>query len=177
MKNIILLLIFTAAASQPAFGQQTSHNRPSAGFQLQNLNGDFGIGLHGGVNVISPWVHLRFAVAQNWLEHLEPGAGAATWTGYQNYRLGLGGRYKIEERVFCYSEGGVMMVSLPSSLASDRNGFGGYGLFGFEFMLSRSSAYFLEAGGNGLDAVADKAAGKPIVGNGFTLHVGYRVLF
>lgn len=66
----------------------------------------------------------------------------------------------------------------PSDAFSSRSvQFGGYGLFGFEFLLDQHMRYFLEAGGVGTGARADRIEGAPIYSNGFVINVGVRAQF
>ena len=54
---------------------------------------------------------------------------------------------------------------------------GGYGLFGFEFFMNSRNNYFIEIGGVGTGAVADKVANSPIYSNGLLINVGFRHQF
>jgi hypothetical protein len=73
-----------------------------------------------------------------------------------------------------YGEGGVIVLFPSSEFSSESEVLGGYGLFGFEFFFSHQSNYFIEIGGIGTGAVADKASGKPIYSNGLLINVGLR---
>lgn len=181
MKNTSLrfasvLFVLIAGITFQTSAQQKSYLR-SAGFQLQQLGGDFGIGLHHAFPIYKKAVFLHTSVGWNWHEHFSAAENGATWTSYQNLRLGLGGRYPVAERISCYSEGGFIVVRADEVLASTRNGFGGYGLFGFEFMFAPRAGYFFELGGNGVHMEADRIAGKPLLANGFTINAGYRMKF
>ncbi|HEY5825345.1 MAG TPA: hypothetical protein VIT44_13315, partial [Cyclobacteriaceae bacterium] len=59
--------------------------------------------------------------------------------------------------------------------SSEQFVFGGYGLFGFEFFMHSSSNYFIELGGIGTGARADKIASQPIYSNGFLISTGFRL--
>ena len=51
---------------------------------------------------------------------------------------------------------------------------GGYGLLGFEFYPHRKGCYFIELGGVGTGATADKIPSSPIYSNGFLISTGIR---
>jgi len=53
---------------------------------------------------------------------------------------------------------------------------GGYGLFGFEFKPIDAFGFYLEVGGLGTGAKADKLPTKPIYSNGFLTNVGFRIV-
>jgi hypothetical protein len=61
-----------------------------------------------------------------------------------------------------YTEAGGVIL-FPNNDFSDDIAFGGYGLFGFEFFTHRMSpvTYFIEAGGMGTSASAEKLSGAP----------------
>ena len=67
---------------------------------------------------------------------------------------------------------------LPSKELSN-NDFvmGGYGLLGFEFFVSKGFNYYIEIGGAGTGARAEKLINKPIYSNGFLIGIGIRVFF
>ena len=79
-------------------------------------------------------------------------------------------------RTYLSTEKGGILTILPNSdFSSQSSIFGGYGLFGFEFKPIPKFAYFIELGGAGTGATADKIAGKPIYSNGFLTCVGLRL--
>src|SRR5690606_20448021 len=83
-----------------------------------------------------------------WLQYAEN--NETVWTPYQNIQMGFRGRHPIiENKIFVYGEGGVVLL-LPASKFSTKNTLsGGYGLFGFEFLTHHRSGYYFEAGGMG----------------------------
>ncbi len=148
------------------------------GFQLGQYQNDFGL----GINMTSPFfVYDRLAVRVRgnfmWNEHLDSNV-ETTWTSYSNLSLGvLGIGREIGDFVRLYGEGGGIFLFPPSELSSNSFEFGGYGLIGFEFFLTRSSNYFIEIGAVGTGAKAEKVATKPIYSNGLLINVGYRFQF
>jgi len=84
---------------------------------------------------------------------------------YGQYRLGVAATAaRVGGFVRLYGEGGVIYVR-PNSDMSDDAQLGGYGLFGFEFLLSTEDrpklSYFIELGGSGIGARAEKLPESP----------------
>ena len=143
------------------------------GFQLNQYQKDFG----AGVNVTSPYfANRRVAVRLrgNLLFHEYPLDGSTTWTPYANGSLGFIGVVGYVGNIRLYSEGGLIGLFPSDKFASDHSTFGGYGLFGFEFFFRRNGNYFLEIGGVGTGARADKLPDKPIFSNGLIIGTGFR---
>jgi len=111
-----------------------------------------------------------------WHEHIEN--IETTWSPYSNFTfgvLGVGGT--IAGAIRLYGEGGVIAILPSSNFSSSDSEFGGYGLFGFEFFFQDAQNYFIELGGVGTGARADKIITDPIYSNGFFINVGYRYVF
>lgn len=154
-------------------------NKFSFGFQLNSYQNDFGLGLqltspyfaHGGIAV-------RGRANMQFYQYLNSD-NETTWSPYGTYQLGIigvGGRAGGFARF--YGEGGVVLITPSSDFSSSSTEIGGYGLFGFEFFMSSDPkvpvSYFIELGGIGTGAKADKVAGSPIYSNGFLISVGFR---
>ncbi len=109
---------------------------------------------------------------------LEPGR-ESQWTGFWVLRTGLVSVTGLAGRACrLYAEGGPALA-LPADRFSDDIAFGGYGLFGFEFFPGDPAAspvsYYVELGGIGLGAEAEKAVGRPSYANGFLVAGGVRL--
>ena len=156
---------------------QRNINKTEIGFSISQYQRDFGIGLQ----VISPYffrkmVAIKAATNIQWFENSN--GTETTFTSYQNIQLGMRGRSNIvTHNISIYGEGGVFIILPNSDFSSENMEIGGYGLFGFEFKINPSFAYFIELGGVGTGATADKIAGKPIYSNGFLKNVGFRIGF
>jgi hypothetical protein len=78
-----------------------------------------------------------------------------------------------------YGEGGLLLVLPGQSFATERTHTGGYGHFGFEFLMGapgrQRASYFMELGTVGAEARADRQVGKPIYMNGFSISTGIRL--
>ena len=171
-KTLVLALFIMLTTQVTA---QTSPNKLEIGFNLSQYQKDFGLGLH----LISPYfikstIAIKVGANIQWLEYIN--GTETTWATYQNFQLGIRGRSVIvSDKIFIYGEGGFITILPNSNFSSESSVFGGYGLFGFEFKPSPKFAYFIELGGVGTGATADKIAGKPIYSNGFLTNVGFRI--
>lgn len=177
MKKISLAIGIAIFAIQ--IQAQTGLNKNFGfGGQVGQHQNDFGIGL----NVTSPYfannkTAIRLKGNLVWNEHPDRNF-EATWTSYSNLSLGfvqvVG---EIQDFVRVYGESGAIFLFPSTEFSSESIQFGGYGQFGFEFFFDKHMNYFLEAGGVGTGARADKIAGKPIYSNGFVINVGVRTQF
>jgi len=176
MRKILMAFAAFAGFTLHVSGQNQS-NKLELGIQVNQFQNDFGIGAH----LISPYflnskVAVRAGANFQWFEHYE--GAETTWTPYQSFQLGLRSRTAIiENTLFIYGEGGVILILPNSDFSSEDNEFGGYGVFGFEFKPSQKFAYFIELGGVGTGAKADLVGNEPIYSNGFLTQVGFRIGF
>lgn len=145
------------------------------GFQLSQYQNNFGL----GINLNSPYflyekvgIRLRANIMYNeYVKNQE-----TVWTPYSNLMLGLvSGRTKIADAICLYGEGGVVLLFPDDDFSSTSTEIGGYGLFGFEFYHANEFNYFIEIGGIGIGAIADKVENKPIYSNGLLINVGFRI--
>jgi hypothetical protein len=154
-------------------------NKFSFGFQLNSYQNDFGL----GIQLTSPYfaqgaVAIRGRANMQFYQYLN-NDNKTTWSPYGTYQLGVigvGGTAGGFARF--YGEGGIVLITPSSDFSSLSTEIGGYGLFGFEFFMSSDPkvpvSYFIELGGIGTGATADKVAGSPIYSNGFLISVGFR---
>jgi len=144
------------------------------GFQLNEYQDDFGL----GINVNSPYFlyeSVTVRLRANYMYNQAVIEGKSDWLGYGNFSLGLAsGGTRIGESIRLYGEGGVIALLPPEQISSNSSEWGGYGLFGFEFFFEGNGSYFLEVGGVGTGASADKVQTEPIYSNGLTISVGFR---
>jgi len=179
MKKIALSISASLIFCTLLSAQSNVSNTMSVGFNLNQYQNDFGIGL----TVTSPYffkgaVAVRGGVNLQYLQHIPQGQEEADWSPYTNVRLGVASAGAVIcESIRIYGEGGAVLI-LPNDVFSDTNAtLGAYGVFGFEFFMEGgSSSFFFEAGGLGVDdTVAEKSVGSPIYSNGFLLSTGMRV--
>jgi hypothetical protein len=177
MRKLGILLVLACLVFQVQ-AQEGLSKKFGFGGQVGHHHMDFGIGL----NVTSPYfAHKKTAVRVKanlvYNEHLG-GNSLMTWTKYSNVSAGLVQSVgEINNFLRVYGEAGAIWLFPSHKFSSKAIQFGGYGLFGFEFFFDKHFNYFLEAGGVGTGAKADKIEGSPIYSNGFLMNVGVRVQF
>lgn len=147
------------------------------GFHLTQHQKDFGL----GIDVTSPYfVHGKMAVRMRgnlvFNEHVQ--GSTTTWSPYSNLSLGLiGVGGEVNGFLRLYGEGGFILLFPSDEFSSANTELGGYGLFGFEFHMSPHKNYYIEIGGVGTGASADKVENSPIYSNGLLINVGFRHQF
>jgi len=180
IKNkISLLLTITLIAFHLISNAQKSEMVPNYGFgfgfSVTQIQKDFGLGL----NIISPYfanhkIALRIKGNMMFNENIQE--SSTTWTPYSNVSLGIiGVGGMVGGNVRLYGEGGMIGL-FPSKEFSDKEFvMGGYGQLGFEFFLSNGCNYFIEIGGVGTGANAEKIENKPFYSNGLLVGAGFRM--
>jgi hypothetical protein len=104
-------------------------------------------------------------------------AASLDWQRFGTFELSLfAGRLSGPRRPWLYGKAGVVALTPSDALSTEDLLLGGLGAFGFEFPLDAKGrrSYFLELGGVGIAARADKLSGNPIFANGFMTNVGMR---
>lgn len=158
------------------FAQQMSADQQkfAIGAGIQRQQNDFGV----GINLTSPYfasgaIAVRAQAAINWLDaDVDEGD---SWQPYMSNRLGVVARKAvIADKVNVYGEAGALLLLPHESFSDTELRSGGYGLFGFELCLSPSLVQYLEVGGMGTGAKAEKLPGSPIYANGLHIGVGMR---
>jgi len=179
----VMALLGGMLLSSYVFAEETqSESNPRAkhlalGFELKDFSGDYGLGL----NFTTPYfangfMALRVHGAMSWLNGVPEGEMEYSWMPYGSVQVALVGSVgEVGGFARFYTEAGGIII-FPNKDFSDDIAFGGYGLFGFEFFTSKMSpvTYFIEAGGMGTNANAEKSAGNPAYANGFIIDVGIR---
>jgi len=176
-KTKVFLLATLFAIGLSAQEKEAERNPYVLGFQLSQYQNDFGIGL----SVTSPsFLHEMLAVKARgnlmFFEHLQE--NETVWTPYANFALGIqSGHSKLGDFIAIYGEGGAIGLFPSSDFSEENIVVGGYGLFGFEFLIADNFNYYIELGGIGVDAVADRIPNKPLYSNGFLINVGWKMSF
>jgi len=147
------------------------------GFQLAQYQNNFGLGL----NLSTPFKEnsiWAFRIRGNVIFNEYVKNFETEWTPYSNVSFGvISGRTSLGQYLKIYGEGGAIALFPSNEFSSENLVLGGYGLFGFEFMISKEFNYFIELGGVGTSATADKVVNQPIYSNGFLILVGFRINF
>lgn len=166
--------LFVLIPNTTSFAQESNFK---VGYHLNSLVDDFGLGLH----VVSPGfaknrLAIKVAGDYQWHRHLTSSAQPQeTWTGYSRARIALVSQHPNESNtVRLYSEGGIQAFFLPGMLSSTPVSVGGYGVFGFEFFMGEGPRFFIELGGSGGGASANRLLTNPSIGSGFTAATGFR---
>lgn len=175
-ETVALLIAIWINLIGVAMAQESQINRGAGfGFQLNQYERDFGIGL----SATSPYfVHHAIAARArgNLMFYEHPENGATIWTGYSNASLGLVGvGGYVAGFIRLYGEGGIIALFPDDDFSTKDFVIGGYGLFGFEFFMTEMTNYFIEIGGVGTGAEADKIPNKPIYSNGLLISTGFRI--
>ena len=170
--GILLVLLHTGSL----LAQSEKNEGLGFGFHLNQYQSDFGLGVNlSSPNFFSESVCLRLRANAMFYEYIND-EFKTDWEPYANIMLGFSSAsYKINDAIALYGEGGVIGIFPSSTISSSDLEIGGYGIFGFEFYFYDGFCYFLEAGGIGIDAVADKLTAEPIYSNGFLMSVGLKV--
>ena len=168
---LFLLISFNSSS------QERNLDNISVGIQLQQVQNDFGFGMH----VLSPtfWQSFRLKSSYNINYLIQTNIdGLSLWTAYSNLNFGTRYQSLLSNEISLYFEAGSQMLINPKSISSEKINFGAYGLFGFEFFLNPNSDYntsfFIELGAEGNNSRADKVISKPKIANGFITSVGIR---
>ena len=180
MKKLLYTSVVCIALVSSALAQESSINTGFGfGLQLNQYQKDFGIGLQA----TSPYfakdrLAVRFRANFMFHEHLDLETANTAWTPYWNLTLGIisVGGY-VNDRIRLYGEAGGIMILPSDEFSTQSTEFGLYGTFGFEFFMTPGHNYFIEIGGVGTGAKADKIPTNPIYSNGLMLSVGFRRSF
>lgn len=177
MKKLVVLLTISIflTFNHSLHSQAKPSSKMSIGFNLGQYQRDFGL----GVNITSPYFlkdNLAVRFRANFMFNEHEFNNEITWTPYTNFTLGLiGVGGTISDFARLYGEGGIILIIPSSDFSSSSSELGGYGLFGFEFFMNPHVNYYIELGGVGSGARADKVPLNPIYSNGFLIQTGFRV--
>ncbi len=174
------VLVSFSAMAQNEEGLPKRANTMAIGYGIGQYQNDFGLNL----NITSPYaIKDRFALRTSggiqWFEYYDQKTGRMEWSLYNAFKLGVVGvGGTIGHNIRLYGEGGAVMI-LPNKVFSGENmAWGGYGHFGFEFLMTRGTrtcvTYYVELGGIGKASRAEKLPESPIYSNGFTAAAGVR---
>ncbi|MEQ8624886.1 MAG: hypothetical protein RJQ00_03285 [Vicingaceae bacterium] len=175
IRSIILLCIVLSFSSEVK-AQPEEKSGLGFGFQLNQYQNDFGLGVNlSSPNFFNESMCIRLRANAMFNEYVND-EFKTDWEPYANIMLGFSSAsYKISDAIALYGEGGVIGIFPASKISSSDLDIGGYGIFGFEFYFYDGFCYFIEAGGIGTGATADKLPAEPIYSNGFLMSVGLKV--
>lgn len=146
-------------------------------YNLNEIQGDFGQGIQIETPaLVKDYFNLKIRASQMFLNYDQ--LGENQWTPFYTTAIGISNApEQVTKAVALYWEGGVMAIFPDSKFARPNTQWAGYGLFGFNFSFDPSFCYFLEAGGIGSGAIADKSDNKRVYSNGFLIQVGFKIHF
>ncbi len=175
--TICLLVLFAGIA----FGQEDNFNDMSLGYILCENGNDFGLGL----SITSPYffnngIAIKLAGLLMFNSFID--SDYDQWQMYYATKLGFVGGSMINDKIRVYGEGGAILLIPNSTVSSQDYMFGGYGSFGFEFLMTTRMSFYSELGANGIAINGDSLDTnspdyKRIYFNGFAINVGLRFYF
>ena len=154
-------------------------NHVAFGYQVNNFAHDFGY----GIGLTSPYfamkaLAIRASCNFQWFNYIDQNTGKYTMAPYENIKVGLvSSSFILDKGARLYGEIGTAILICPNDITSTNISGGGYGLFGFEFFISRGFSYFIELGGVGTKTMADNVPTVPYFSTGFTTSGGLRIYF
>ena len=147
------------------------------GWNINSLSNNYGLGM----TIQSPrfWkrAQIRLSGIYAWANGIPTGTAKYAWKPFGLVRLGLfSGSFLPNSSIRGYGGGGIAMLIPSDEVSSQGNVFGGYGLIGLEFFgrEGMNGPMFIEVGGMGAGARADKFENEPLYANGFTVAWGFR---
>jgi hypothetical protein len=175
-----------AAPVEPAPAAPSRNDGLAVGFTLHRFHDDFALGgVVSSPSLLDGMLRLTAGGGVAWYPHAIDEEGFETWRPYGHLRLVIEAGARIPSTPLrLYGFGGGTALVLPNDLSSKKVRFGGIGGFGFEFrfqnVVERRDApvsYFVELGGIGTGATANRLPGHPIFANGFLITTGLRAYF
>ena len=171
-----------AEAPVPPMRLDRSKEEVSLGFDLRRFQDDFGLGGTLSSPIVARWLRFTLGGGVAWYPHALDSSGNQTWDTFGHGRLvvEVGPTFQEGVPVRPYGFGGVAGLYLPGSMSSQQFAIGGVGGFGMElaFMhgpLSGPVTYYMEIGGCGYNATANKIPSSPDVASGLLIGAGLRV--
>lgn len=145
------------------------------GLNFNQTISSFGMGLNFSTPLISKSFQIRLSANVMGLAGVPASSMRSSLEGYELFRLGIAGKgVNIADKARVYWEGGPLLVLNNSSVTDKKFNIGGYGVFGMEYMMFKKAAVFLEGGGIGTGAKAEKFVGQPLYSTGLFFGTGLR---
>ncbi|TAE47411.1 MAG: hypothetical protein EAZ89_17965 [Bacteroidetes bacterium] len=175
-------LIWGLMAAPALSVAQQSGDRPglTLGLHLNETGQHYGLGLNASTPSFARGnLALRASGTMQYYEVPATTESAMEWSRFAQVRLGLVSYAPVCAcGIRAYGETGPLAIRPHTSFSNGNWQMGWYGLFGAEFLMSSSSLFFFEMGGQG---ASNKNAGIPAgyqsFGNGFMASAGFRLQF
>jgi hypothetical protein len=181
--SLYLIALIFMVTTMPGFGDPVVESPAESlqkgwalGAEASGLPNSYGLGLH----MLTPSLfgdnfRIKFGVSHLWTRCRLAGEADQSWVPFSNLRLGVHVSFPIKGSALQgYAEGGVAASIPDSRLSRNSMDMGGYGVFGFEFPMRRTSTSFFEFGGMGVGGRADRVPGRPSYSGGFMAAAGVR---
>lgn len=174
-----LLLLTTAAHAQdaPASAEDRGARGAAIGWEISSFANNYAFGARVDTpSFANGRLRVQIAGSLAWVQGVPIGETETTWAPYTLLRVGIVRSAPIGNRLRFYGGGGLALVLPTNDLADERAHGGGYGLTGLELSLPENgrTRWFVELGGMGTGARADRLTNSPIYANGFTIGWGFR---
>lgn len=153
------------------------------GFAVHRFQDDFGLGaVVASPSFLDGLMRIAAGGGVAWYPHALNDEGFEAWKGYGHARLVLEAGARVPGTPLrLYGFGGATTLFAPNGLSSKTVHVGGIGGFGFEFRFKNLTrgvdspvSYFVELGGIGTGARANRLPAHPIFANGFLITAGMR---
>lgn len=185
MKKIFLLIPLFFCLSLPLNAYPEKYDHFSLGFHLTSNAGDYGIGLETASPLFKGIFGLqcggRVMYDYMWYEGVTKNSPTETWSPYHTVRAGFVMRKPFTEYTILYFTLGGLTVFTNSDIDKDKNVYGLWDCFGFEFPHSsdgsHAGAYYIEIGSQPMmtDFEAENAGDEePIYLKGMRIACGFR---
>lgn len=180
--SLLLLLVLVSPALSAQELEEPEKSRPegiprtsvAVAPVISSYQNDFGFGAEflspnfaGGALAVSAAGKMHYLATADW----EP-----FFTGELSLLSGL---FAPAPTHRLYGKAGLVAVFPTNDISEDDLILGALGAFGFEFFFNEDlqGSYFVELGGVGIGAEADRLPGSPVYANGFMTNVGVRYYF
>lgn len=152
-----------------------AQQRFAVGINFNQTLSSYGMGLNISTPLISKSFQIRLSANVMGLSGVRALSNRTTLEGYELFRLGIVGKgTNIADKARIYWEGGPLMILNNPTVTDKKFNIGGYGVFGMEYLMFKKTAVFLEGGGIGTGAQAEKFVGKPSFATGLFFGTGLR---
>ena len=172
--TVLCSLLFATALSAQT---PPSDDGVAVGWDISSFANNYGVGVRFDT---ARFAHgrLQVQVAGHiaWVDGVPVGEVESAWAPYSLVRVGIVRSAPIGRLLRFYGGGGFALILPTHRVSEDAARGGGYGLTGLEIAMPEGTRtrWFVELGGMGSGARADRLEHSPIYANGFTIGWGFR---
>jgi hypothetical protein len=179
--SVVCLLLLTATLRAQDSAQRApddERNGAAVGWEISSFANNYAFGARLDTpRFARRTVHVQIGASLAWVQGVPLGESDTTWAPYTLLRIGIVRSTPIGSLPLRFYGGGGLALVLPTNDVSGQSAQGGgYGLTGLELSVPENGGarWFVEVGGMGTGAKADRLANSPIYANGFTIGWGFR---